>query len=770
MLRSSWRIHRSFRQSRYLQALASGLLLATVAMSAPPPSPSRPDAPASTARAFALPPVDAVVPPASPAVAYAQRVSALVRRQDVAALVHLAAPRTSSARLARLQGWKKRYVRVMLKMAAQRRRVFTQQSTQSQKLLHAGKIVPAFEHMRAAYAFALHHPAFKRLAWVRQLSTQVAHQAAVYVRRQRWLEALELYSQLNAMYRISRRYHRPMQRLLHRSVLLAEYTPRQFYHMRMQAEKLMLEPAVPPATRPAVKKPAPTTRVAPIVFPRWQHAVQGIKQDMLLQTLELAEHRWVFPLTYNRLVVGGIHMLELFPTTPLLARTFSGLRNRAADARFSALLKRQLARAEAKTPLDSTAMIHLWRAIRRANHSTVRLPRPVLVKEFTDGALDQLDPFTEVFWPSDVPNFEKMMEGTFGGVGIEIRQDNGLLRVISPLNRTPAYYAGIQAGDLIVTVNGRSIMGMSLDAAIRAIMGPPGTYVNLGIRRGNNPQLLSFRLRRAQIRVASVDGFKRNPVTGQWRFMIAPTSRIGYIRVTQFQQNTAAELAAAWRHLARHRVRGLIIDLRYNPGGLLETALRMCNMFLPAGTILSTKGRTQPRHVWTADGNPLVPPSIPLVVLVNQDSASAAEIFSGSMKDLHRALIVGHQTFGKGSVQNLIPLGANAQALIKLTMAHYYLPDGECIQRLPHAATWGVEPNVRVPFSPWQMGLLQRTWEQKDILPPHRSASSASSPPPSTRPATTRPTGRGRLAERSFDTQLDTALLLLRLQLAQARD
>ncbi|MCL5770182.1 MAG: S41 family peptidase, partial [Planctomycetes bacterium] len=300
--------------------------------------------------------------------------------------------------------------------------------------------------------------------------------------------------------------------------------------------------------------------------------------------------------------------------------------------------------------------------------------------------------------------------------------------------------------------------------------GPPGTYVNLGIRRGNNPQLLSFRLRRAQIRVASVDGFKRNPVTGQWRFMIAPTSRIGYIRVTQFQQNTAAELAAAWRHLARHRVRGLIIDLRYNPGGLLETALRMCNMFLPAGTILSTKGRTQPRHVWTADGNPLVPPSIPLVVLVNQDSASAAEIFSGSMKDLHRALIVGHQTFGKGSVQNLIRRGLNAQALIKLTMAHYYLPDGECIQRLPHAATWGVEPNVRVPFSPWQMGLLQRTWEQKDILPPHRSASSASPPPPSTRPATTRPTGRGRLAERSFDTQLDTALLLLRLQLAQARD
>ena len=699
--------------------------------------------------------------PTANSTAYAEKVSRLVRRQDLAALARLAPPKEVNPPNVRIARWQKQYLKVMLKNTRRTQKTFAKQVALAKKQMAAGKIIPAFGHMLAAYALVPNRRSFKRLGWVKKFTAAAAAKAAAYDRRRRWLESLNLYSELNSMYRVSMRYHDLLQRVERRTSLLATYTPREFYQMQLRLDKRFQRKPVrnpPPATQPTATRPVKNKSPVSITFSKWQNSVRGIHQDMLFEALGEAQRHWVLPVTYNRLLIGGIKMVELFPQTSTLGDAFAGLKNKRAREQFLRTLKKCLAAVETKKPLHSNAMFHTWGAIMRSDRHTVHLPTSVLVRAFTDGALGQLDPFTEMFWPSEVPEFHKMMEGTFGGVGIEIAQQNGFLRVISPLRGTPAYRAGIQAGDMIVTVNGKSILGISINGAVRLIMGKPGTYVTLGIRRDHNPKLLTFRLRRARIMVRSVKGFQRNPRTGKWRFMIDRRRRIGYIRVTQFQEDTAKEMQKVLKRLLRRHVRGLIIDLRFNPGGLLEIALRMCNMFLPGGTILSTKGRTVPRQVWSANSSPLVPPAIPMIVLVNQDSASASEIFSGSMKDLHRALILGHRTFGKGSVQNVMSLGAKANARLKLTMEYYYLPDGESIQRRPHARNWGVQPNVTVPFSPQQLVDLHRLWQHNDILPPRTRV----------RPVSSVKT-RKALPEESFDTQLDTALMLMRLQLMKFR-
>jgi carboxyl-terminal processing protease len=543
--------------------------------------------------------------------------------------------------------------------------------------------------------------------------------------------------------------------------LLAEYTPKEFYKLQQSFLLKKAKVALPHGAHIPGQKTTPeepNTKTPPS-YHNWHRSIRGIHQELLVEALDETEHHWVFDLNYNQLLTGGLKMVRLFPRTPMLADAFHRLKV-AADVRpFTATINHLLKTTESHQTIDTDKMISIWSRLLSADKRTVKIPTGVLVKEFTNGALGTLDPFTDVFWPDQVTQFDKMMEGTFGGVGIQIEPHDGFLRVVSPLSGTPAWRAGIQSNDLITTVNGKSILGMSLDSVIHMIMGKPGTTVTLGIRRGKNPNLLIFHLKRAQIEVHSVEGFLRNPETSRWRYMIDPVQHIGYIRVTQFQSDTGREFKRAVKHLLKHHVRGIIIDLRYNPGGLLEIALRMCRMFLKNGVILSTYGRTSPKQTWYATNHPMVPSDIPMIVLVNQDSASASEIFSGAMHDRHRALIIGHRTYGKGSVQNIIPIGLNHKAILKLTMAHYYLPDGECVERNPHATTWGVQPNIVIPFSPAQLLALQQTWMHAEVLP---NASEK---------ATAKKIDGGKLPmpikQEAFDTQLDTALTMMRLTLLQ---
>jgi carboxyl-terminal processing protease len=289
-------------------------------------------------------------------------------------------------------------------------------------------------------------------------------------------------------------------------------------------------------------------------------------------------------------------------------------------------------------------------------------------------------------------------------------------------------------------------------------MGKPDTQVTLRIKRGADAAK-DYTLTRATINVHSVKGFERlEGDQSKWNFMLDPDSKIGYIRITGFQDDTAEELRSALMELQDQGMRGLILDLRFNPGGLLRAAVDISDMFLEDGVIVSTRGRSAEakEYKWTAHKETLVPSTMPIIVLVNQYSASASEIFSGAMKDLHRGYIIGHRSFGKGSVQNLMGIGSEQlpdgtpDAEMKLTMAYYYLPNGENLHRRDGAKDWGVDPDVTVDLTPEQLSDLLKQRRDSDVI--HAASATA--------PATTQAA--------NSDTQLDTALLMLRLQLVQA--
>jgi carboxyl-terminal processing protease len=292
--------------------------------------------------------------------------------------------------------------------------------------------------------------------------------------------------------------------------------------------------------------------------------------------------------------------------------------------------------------------------------------------EITDAAINGirniLDPHTTVFAPKDYESLRVSMEGKFGGVGITISLRDNILTVISPLSGTPAFKLGIRAGDRIRKIDGKDTKGLSLDDAVNKLRGKIGTDVTVAIEREGVPDLMDFTITRAEIIVHAV------PYYG----MVTPD--IGYIKLATFSDKTTSDVENALRSLQKQGMKKLILDMRYNPGGLLNQAIEISELFLkPGNVIVSTRGRTQKTES-TAHRVPLLKPDVPMVVLVNQGSASAAEIVSGALQDWDRALIVGKTSFGKGSVQTIFPLD-NAGNALKLTTAFYYLPFGRCINK-----------------------------------------------------------------------------------------
>jgi carboxyl-terminal processing protease len=292
--------------------------------------------------------------------------------------------------------------------------------------------------------------------------------------------------------------------------------------------------------------------------------------------------------------------------------------------------------------------------------------------ELTDAALNGirniLDPHTTVFSPKDYESLKVSMEGKFGGVGITISLRDNVLTVISPLSGTPAFRLGIRAGDKIRKIDGKETKGLSLDDAVSKLRGKIGTNVTVSIEREGVPDLMDFTITRAEIVVHAV------PYYGM------VTKDIGYIKLATFSDKTTSDVENAIKALQKQGMKKIILDLRYNPGGLLNQAVEISELFLKQGNVIvSTRGRTQKTES-RARKNGIVKPEVPMVVLVNQGSASAAEIVSGALQDWDRALIIGKTSFGKGSVQTIFPLDNQGNAL-KLTTAFYYLPFGRCINK-----------------------------------------------------------------------------------------
>ncbi len=321
-----------------------------------------------------------------------------------------------------------------------------------------------------------------------------------------------------------------------------------------------------------------------------------------------------------------------------------------------------------------------------------------------DGMLSELDPFTMYVPPAKQQSFDQMLEGSFKGVGIQLDQrPDGTIEVVTPIDGSPAFKAGVLPGDIILKVNGESLDGLRLPDIVKKIGGKLGSEVTLTVKHATGEEA-ELKMTRQEIVVPTVKGYDRNP-DDTWDYYISENPKIAYIRITQFTSDTYDSLRPVVEKLLKDGMKGLILDLRYNPGGQLDQAVKVVDMFIDQstpyhGVIVSTRGRNRPEQVIHATSQGTLP-YFPLICLVNEHSASAAEIVSGSLKDNQRALVVGVRTFGKGSVQELIPLEQDSGEL-KLTVAYYYLPSGRLVHRRKGATDWGVIPQISVPVTPEQ--------------------------------------------------------------------
>jgi carboxyl-terminal processing protease len=327
-----------------------------------------------------------------------------------------------------------------------------------------------------------------------------------------------------------------------------------------------------------------------------------------------------------------------------------------------------------------------------------------LKEKSIEGMLSDLDPFT-IYVPQEKQSqFEQLIEGKFTGVGITLDKEDNKILVLSPLEGSPADRAGIEAGDVIVKVNRESTENWLIEDVVKHVTGPAGSKVTLTIDRDGKD--MDFTMTREEIVLPTVVGFDRAK-DDSWNYWVSADPKIAYIRITQFDANTFDTLhdvidgipptpgAPGKPGLMQSGMKGLILDLRFNPGGQLDQAIKVVNMFVKDGVIVTTRGRNRPEHINRADGTATLT-DFPMIVLVNDHSASASEIVSGSLKDNHRALVVGQRTFGKGSVQEVVPLNGDGGEL-KMTVAYYYLPSGRLVHRKKNATDWGVEPQIVVP-------------------------------------------------------------------------
>ena len=346
------------------------------------------------------------------------------------------------------------------------------------------------------------------------------------------------------------------------------------------------------------------------------------------------------------------------------------------------------------------------------------IDRRKLMEAAIRGLIGELDPYSNFISPDEIDRFKTSVESQFGGIGIQISLDDDQLRVLSPLVGSPAYLAGIEAGDAIIEIEGVSTEGIDLDSAVRKLKGEPGTKVKLTLlhRRDNRREVVT--IERKIIEVETVLGDRRNDEDA-WDFMLDSDAGIGYIRVTAFSRNTADDIESAVKELTKQDLKGLVIDLRFNPGGPLKSAIDVADLFISEGRIVSTKGRNTAERPVNAR-KPGTYEGFPIAVLVNRYSASASEIVSACLQDHKRAVVIGERTWGKGSVQNVIELEDGHSAL-KLTTAAYMRPSGQNIHRFPDSKEsdpWGVMPDkgYEVKLSDSEMSELVRVRRQRDLL------------------------------------------------------
>lgn len=439
-----------------------------------------------------------------------------------------------------------------------------------------------------------------------------------------------------------------------------------------------------------------------------QERYQGIRKEIFQRVVRTLGRNYVAGIDYAEMATLGLKrcklLAEVMAHRPQDANDTVNYERPEPDELTAWVATMDTLLAEVKrspTGLNIKQFLEYFDRVLALNKTTVALPEPILIAQFSDATLSGLDPHTAIIWPRQVEDFNKAMTNEFTGVGIEISKEKGLLTVASLLLDTPAYKSGLDAGDVIEAVNGVKTKDMSLHCAVRKITGPKGTQVNLLIRNTDTDQLKEVTITRDRIVVPTIRGWLRHE-SGQWEYMVDADERIAYVRLTSFSGETADDFEDVLRSIEADGLNGLIVDLRANAGGLLSSAVAITNKFIRRGLIVSTEPQygSPPEYSWADAKN--THPDYPMVVLVNGASASASEIVSGALADdkYERAVLVGNRTHGKGSVQVIVSdpvYGAH----LKYTMAYYHLPSGQRVNSQEAREKlglkdWGVAPDVPI--------------------------------------------------------------------------
>ena len=483
----------------------------------------------------------------------------------------------------------------------------------------------------------------------------------------------------------------------------------------------------------------------------YQDRYEGIKEKMFVRAIDLLSQAYVGMVDYGDMVTKSVQRCEL------LAEVL-----RFADANTSAKSASQLSSMPTESPLPEGGVqpletfdsidiefnrekipaflqavsglkadfegtfagtgkdkfVGVFNKVLALNEATIKLPKEILIAQFAEASLDSLDPHTTLIWPWQTRDFEKSMTNEFTGIGIEISNADGRLKAISLLPGTPAYYSGLDAGDIIEAVDGESTKDMTINCAVSKITGPAGTKVRLTVKHEDREETEDIIITRAKIIVPTIRGWQRTD-EGLWRYLIDLEEKIGYVRITNFSGTTVSDFEKTLRKIEQNGLDALILDLRYNSGGYLQAAAQITDVFIDKGIIVQSKPRFGYRSMEVAHKKG-THPGYPLIILQNSSSASASEIVAGALASHNRAILVGTRSYGKGTVQTITDYpGGGAQ--LKYTMAHYLLPGDKKVKSRYEMEKlgrkdWGIASDVEVKLRSDEIKGMFDIQKKNDVL------------------------------------------------------
>lgn len=607
-------------------------------------------------------------------------------------------------------------------------------------------------------AAVLADPALAELA---DLARAQAHQAEA---QGRWYAAADLFERLHALYEDEGTFLADRTRQLKRLSLIALYAPERNHELR--SERLV----------EAGEDPLPAFNPVGESVPE---RIEDIEPLMLMYAIFNADRHHVAGANLTQLLVSGLRGLRLVAETTDLYGTYPQLADASRRGRFVEFLASKTADLERAKVANENTLRQVVSEVQSWNRQTVGLPDALVLRVFGDGAMRALDEYSEIIWPYDVRQFERSTRGNFSGIGVSIQLNTQRqVEVVTPLDGTPAQRAGVRAKDIIKSVNGEDISGISLNSTVDKITGPKGSPVDITVERGEGEEKreITFTIVRDTVELKTVKGWERVDATeDNWDWMIDPAHGIGYVRLTGFNETTADDFDKALNDMRGQGLQGLVLDLRFNRGGLLDQAVEITSRFVDytasrrayGQVVVSTRneradGQGMPPERLVRRDTPL--PKLPVVVLINEGSASASEIVAGAIQDYAKAsaanaIVLGQTSYGKGSVQNVLPIDPDRRsaprALMKLTTQYYVLPGGRMIHRVPGKAEHGVKPDLSVSMLPEQVAESLMLRQEADVL----VLDEAGNPPAKE----DRP-DPSRLIDEGLDLQLHTALVLLQSQ------